>query len=162
MTSPVQTDDLIQGAVKYLLGCPDITAVLGAFPETGTPWLFQHTLWCTVEGSQSTAAVIDRAGGWAGANAHNTMRFPRIVLQLYVDPLRDAAGNVTDPGEAYRRIDAAFDAFDKRLHRAASGTQMWGTVRTIGCLRLGEPDAYPVPDGDGGMRLTTFYGLSVG
>ncbi len=162
MSAPVTADDLVQGAVKWLLGFTDIAAVLGVYPDTGTPWLFQTTLWATVEGSQSTAAVISRAGGWAGANAHNTMRFPRIRLELYADPIRDGARNLTDPGEAWRRIEAAWDVFDSRLHRPAAADVRWGDVRTLGCLRLGEPTVYSVPDGEGMLRLQCFYGVAVG
>ncbi len=162
MSSPVDQDDLVQGAVKYLLGFYDVSTSLGVYADTGAPWLFQHTLWVTVEGSSSTAAVIARAGGWAGANQHNTMRFPRLALEIYADPIRDAAGNITDPGEAYRRIESVFDTFDRLLHRPASATQMWGEIRTIGSQRLGEPNVYPVPDGGGVLRLETFYGLAIG
>lgn len=161
MSTPVTTDHLVQGAVKWLLGFDDIRAVLGAFAD-GTPFLFQRQLWTTVETTGSTAAVISRAGGWAGGNEHNTMRFPRLSLEIHVDPIRDAARNVIDPGEADRRADAAWDAFDGRLHRPASSTQMWGSVRTIGCLRLGEPNVYDVPDGDGLIRLQCFYGVAQG
>lgn len=161
MTGPVNTDDLVQGAVKWLLGQPTVTAVLGTTAE-GSPLLFQHSLWVKVEGTQSTAAVISRAGGWAGANPHNTLRFPRLSLELYTDPLRDAGNNVVEPGESWRRIEAAFSAFDKLLHRPAPTTQMWGTVRTVGSLRQTEPVVYPVPDGDGVLRLQAFYGIAQG
>lgn len=162
MTGPVVTDDLVQGAVKWLMDQPAIVAVLGTFPGTTTPYLFQHNLWARIEGTQSTAAVISRAGGWAGANPHNTLRFPRLSLELYADPLRDGARMVIEPVETWRRIEAAFAVFDKVLHQPAASAQMWGTVRAIGCLRQGEPIVYPVPDGDGVLRLQTFYGVSQG
>lgn len=160
MSTPVATDDLVQGAVKWLAGFADITAVLGATGEA--PWLFQHELWAEVEGSSATAAVIARGGGWTSPNEHNTMRFPRLALEIYADPLRDAGRNLTNPGEVYRRIEAAFDAFDRRLHRPASATVRWGGVRTLGCLRLAEPIVYPVPDGDGLLRLQAFYAVVTG
>jgi hypothetical protein len=161
MSPPVTTDDIVQGAVKYLVALTDIKAVLGAETD-GTPWLFQHTLWVTMEQSQGTAAVIQHAGGWAGANEHNTLRFPRLGLEIWADPIRDSGGNVTAPGETQRRIQAAYDAFDKRLHRPAPATQMWGTVRTVSCVRLGEPTIYLVPDGDGLLRLQGFYAVTQG
>ncbi len=162
MTGPVVDDDLVQGAVKWLLTQSDVTAVVGTFDETASPWLFQHQLWARVEGSQSTAAVLSRAGGWSGANEHNTMRFPRLSLEVYADPLRDTGNNVTDPGESWRRIEAAWSAFDTVLHRPAAESVMWGTVRTLGCLRLGEPNIYSVPDGDGMLRCQCFYGVVTG
>jgi hypothetical protein len=161
MTTPVSTDDLVQGAARFLGALTDVTAALGKFPDD-TPWLFQHTLWATVEGSSSTAAVLTNTGGWAGANVQNTLRFPRLGLELWVDPQRDSDGNVTTPGEAQRRADALFAIFDKHLHRCANGVQMWGTVRTIACVRLAEPSVYAVPDGDGLLRAQTFYAVTQG
>ena len=161
MTTPVATDDTVQGAVKYLEVFGDITAALTTYPD-GTAWLFQHRLWVEMEGSAGTAAVIGRAGGWTGANTHNTLRFPRLRLDIWADPIRDAGNNIADPGEAARRIQATWGVFDTHLHRAAGGQQMWGTVRTIGCARLAEPVVEPVPEGDGLLRLQTFYGVTEG
>lgn len=161
MTTPVATDDLVQGAVKWLTAFPDVTAVLGAQYDD-TPWLFQHTLWVEVEGSSSVAAVITRAGGWAGANTHNTLRFPRLGLELYCDPQRDPAHHVTDPGEAQRRIEAAFTTLDTHLHRPARQQQMWGTVRILSSTRLTEPTVYRVPDGDGLLRMQVHYAVVQG
>lgn len=161
MTAPVLDDDLVQGCVKYLLDEDNVHAALGVFPDTGTPWLFQHELWGAVEGSQATAAVISRAGGWAGPNEYNTLRFPRISLQIYADPLREA-GNVSMPGETWRRVEATFRVFDNLLHRPAPTVIMWGSIRTITCTRLGEPVVYPVPDTDGMIRLQVFYGVTEG
>ncbi len=162
MTGPVTTDDIVQGAVKYLKGFSDVLAVLGADPDTSAPYLYQHDLWTTVEGSQSTAAVVSYLGSWAGANEHNTMRFPRISLDIWADPLRDAGGNITQPGEVYRRLLAAWNVFDLRLHRPASAAVMWGTVRTLGCTRLAEPFIDPITDGDGIRRLQCLYGVVQG
>lgn len=162
MSAPVTTDDLVQGAVTYLLGQDAILDVLGAYPVTGTPWLFQHQLWETIENSQSTAAVITRQPGWAAPNVHNSMRFPRIGLEITCDPLRDAGSNVTDPGEVMRRCEAVYRVFDSFLHRPQGGDQMWGTVRTIACVRLTEPYVYAVADGNGMQRLIVSYGVTEG
>lgn len=158
-------DNLIQGCVKWLLTLPDITAAVGAgttAPNIGVPYLSAHTLWARVEGTQSTAALVSRGGSWAAANLHNTLRFPRISLEIFVDPLRDAGHNVVNTGEAERRIDDVFDIFDRRLHRPDEGDQMWGDVRTLASVRLAEPTVYPVPDGDGLLRLQVFYAVTVG
>ena len=106
MTSPVTAYDVVQGAVKHLEAQPDVRAVLGAEPD-GTPWLFQHRLWVSVEASGSTAAVISRAGGWAGANLNNTLGFPRLLLELWADPIRDAGRNLADPGDTTCGFTAA-------------------------------------------------------
>lgn len=159
MSAPVATDDLVQGAVKWLLGFADVTAVLGTYPATTTPYLFQHQLWAELEGSGSTAAVIGHGGGWGSPNDYNTMRFPRLSLELLADPGRDSGKNGIEPGEVYRRINAAYEVLDAHLHRPAPATVWWGTVRTIACTRLAEPIIYTVPDGDGLLRLQTFYAV---
>ncbi len=161
MTAPVSTDDLVQGAVKYLLTESSVLAVVGT-TDMGTPMLFQHQLYGTVQSTSKTAAVVGYGGGWAGGNEHNTLRFPRLSLELWVDPLRDNDGNVKEPGEVYRRMNVAFAAFDKVLHRPQGGIQWWGTIRTLSSVRSGEPSVYPVPDGDGLLRAQTFYAVEMG
>lgn len=155
-------DDLIGGAVKYLAAQPEVLAALGSFPD-GKPYLFQRSTWVNLEGSQATAATLFRAGGWAGPNQHNSMRFPRLGLEISADPQRDAANNPAGlAAEAELRLVDTFNVIDRFLHRPQSGVQMWGTVRTIGCARLAEPAVFPVPDGGGMMRLRAFYGVIEG
>ena len=160
MSTPVLADDLIQGVVKHLAEQADVRAVLGAYPGGDVPWLFQHTLFLPVEGTSSTAAVLTRNGGWAGPNLHNTMRFPRLGLELWCDPQRDAAGHVSDPGEAQRRILHALWAIDTHLHLPAGGDRFWGTVRVVSSIRLNAPDPYLVPDGGGLLRVAVFYAVT--
>lgn len=162
MTTPVETDDIVQGCVKFLQSKPDVRAVLGGYEGTNVAWLFQHRMWVDVEGTSSTAAMIGRDGGWAGANLHNTMRFPRVTMEIWADPLRDDGRNAVDPGEVYRRIDRAYEVIDSYLHRPQGGQQMWGTVRTLDCTRLTEPTVYEVPDGDGLLRLLVAYAVATG
>ena len=161
MTTPVTDDDIVQGAVKYLLSQPRCVAAVGT-TDIGTPLIFQHQLFYPIEGKSTTAAVVTYNGGSESANLHNTMRFPRIMLELWADPLRNMGRNTVDPGEVWRRINAVFSIFDRALHRPQGGTQMWGSVRTISCQRMAEPIVYPVPDGDGMMRAATFYGVEQG
>jgi hypothetical protein len=161
MTAPVATDDLVQGAHTYLSTQPDVLAVLGSY-GTGVAWLWPHQLVATIENSQSTAAVIVRQPGWAAPNVHNTMRFPRIGIEITGDPLRDAGNNITDPNEVIRRLEAVYRIIDAHLHRPQGGDQMWGTVRTIACARLVEPYVYPIADGNGMQCLTVSYGVTEG
>lgn len=151
------TDDLIFGAAKYLTACSDVLAVLGSSSEG--PYLFQHDLWAEMEGSGSTAIVLRRAGSWSGGNPHNRLRFPRLAVDIWADPLRD----VNKPGEVHQRLETVYLTVDDRLHRPTGQTQMWGDVRTIGCTRLGEPtEPEAVADGDGLLRQTVFYAVSQG
>lgn len=159
---PAGPDTLVSGCVRWLRGHDDIRTALGRTTDTDTPWIFQHAVWAPLEGSGQTAAVLSRAGGWAGGNPHNSLRFPRLSVELYADPHREALGNPVDPGETHDRLETVWEVFDRLLHRAGSGTQMWGTVRTIDSVRLAEPVTYPVPDGDGMLRSQCFYAVTVG
>lgn len=159
---PVSTDDLVTGCVTYLKAQPDIVAALGSFDATNRPWLFPYTLFATVQNSQSAACVVNTSTGWAAPNQHNTMRFPRLTISIYADPLRDDGNNITDPGEVQRRIDAIYRIIDAHLHRPQGGAQMWGSHRTINATRLGEPFIVPVTDGNGLQLLTVSYGVAEG
>lgn len=159
MSTPVATDDLVQGAVKWLLTNSAVSAAVSVYPGTDTPYLFQHQLWVEMEGTGSTAAVLSYGGGFAGPNNHNTMRFLRLMLDVYADPVRDAGRNVTEPGEVHRRVTATYLAFDAVLHRPDPTPQYWGTLRVIGSARLVEPSIAAVADGDGLLRLTTGYAV---
>ena len=160
MTTPT-LDDFVQGATKHLLAQPTLLAALGRTPG-GTPMLFQHQLYAPVEGTSASALVVSSGGSWAAANTYNTVRFPRLHIEMYCDPKRDMGRNTVDPGEVYRRVDSLFGILDRILHRPQGGTQMWGTVRTISCVRAVEPRPYRVPDGDGLMRAEIFYSVEMG
>lgn len=160
MTTPVTTDDIISAVVTYLRSKPAIIAVLGS--DGDGSWLFQYRLWAEIEGTSSTAAVLSHEGGWAGANLHNTLRFPRLLLSVWADPQRDAGHNATDPGEVQRRANAAFEVIDSYLHRPQGDSQMWGSIRTVDCVRLTEPAIYVVPDGDGLVQLQAYYAVTQG
>lgn len=162
MTTPVADDDIVQGAIKFLQAQPDVLAVLGSYPGTTVPYLFQRKLWVDVEGTSSTACLLFSEGGWTGSNLYNTMRFPRLSMEIWADPLRDGQNNVTDPGEVWRRANRAYQVIDQHLHRPQGGRQWWGSLRTIDCVRMAEPTVYEVPDGDGLIRLLVSYAVTEG
>ncbi len=164
MSAPVLNDDIVQAAVTWLLGFPDVLDSVGTFIIDGvsSPGLFQYNLWTPIEGTGSTACVVDNDGGWTGPNNHNTLRFPRLLLNVWADPIRDGGSNSVDPGEVRRRATRTFEVLDSHLHRAYGGDQLWGEVRTVDCVRLTEPAIYAVPDGDGLVRLQAYYAVTQG
>jgi hypothetical protein len=159
MSTPVTTDDVVQGCVKFLKVQTDVQGVLGSYDDN-TPWVFQDFSLVTVEQTSSVVAVVWYAGGWAGANPHNTMAFPRIGLDLYADPQRVDA-NATRFAETRLRVVAAYKVIDRHLHMV-DGQAYWGTVRICGSTRLSEPAIDPVTDTDGVLRLQVFYGVEEG
>lgn len=164
MTAPVDADDIVSAAVTYLVGFSDVLAAVSTFDVGGLlmPGVFQYRPFAPIEGSSGTAVIVESDGGWAGANIYNTMRFPRLLINVWADPIRDQGLNGVDPGEVRRRADQTFWVLDSHLHRPQGGTQMWGQLRTVDCARLTEPVAYAVPDGDGLVRLQAYYAVSQG
>lgn len=156
----VETDDVVSGCVKWLSTFPEVLAMIGEDAEGS--FLFQWNLGIVIEGTQKAAVVVKQMGSWAAPNIHNTLRFPRVSVEFYVDPLRDAAGHYIDLTEVRRRMNSLYNAVDKRLHRPQAGDQIWGTLRTLECTRLGEPIIYEIPSGDGALRAQVFFGVAVG
>lgn len=156
---------LVAAARDKLAGESTVTALLGSDTEF-TVWIFEDRLFARVEGTESVALVLRQRGSWTSPNGHNTLRFPRLLVEVYVDPTRDSDGMVTDVVGADLRGDAVYRAVDAVLHRAAQEAQTWGTgdraLRTVGCQRLDEPEPADVPDGDGLRVLRVNYGVTVG
>jgi hypothetical protein len=148
--------DYVLAARRYLAAQAPVRAVLGSDALWDT-WLFQMKLQATLEGSESVACVLSPGGNWTTPNEHNTARFPRLRVEFFADPTRDAARNVVT-ASTWAKLSAAYDAIDPYLHWMG-GEQMWGDVRVIGSKRLGELDYSPVQDGDGGGYAVVYYGL---
>jgi hypothetical protein len=166
-------DDVSQGAYYFLSSLPDVTAMIGSFPDDdpdnpGVPWVFVHSLYTRMEaqsiaqGSQAVAIVCVYAGQGSGSLDYSTVRNQRLEVDLWIDPLRDQYGNITAPSETEARGLDVFSVLDSHLHRASSGdkTMLWGNLVTIGCERMTEPVAYPVADGDGLIRMVFFYNVT--
>lgn len=157
-------DDIVTGATKFLGAQLDVLAAVSIFMIDGraVPGLFGYNNWVPLEGTGKTCAIITHDGGWAGPNLHNTLRFPRLGLNVWADPIRDSTNNIVDPGEVMHRVNHAYEVIDAHLHRVAGESQMWGSVRTVASVRLTEPIIYRVPDGDGIVRLQANYAVTQG
>lgn len=160
MTAPVDQEDIVGAATKYLLTKADLCAAVGN--TNGKPWITQYALWKEFESSQSTAIVITSDGGWAGPNLHNTLRFPRLTVSVWGDPIRDQAFNAIQTAEVRRRVNLVYQLVDAYLHRPQGTDEMWSTIRTVSSVRLTEPDILAVPDGDGMVRLQVNYAVTQG
>jgi hypothetical protein len=165
-------DDVGTGAVRYLTGFPDVTGKLGAFPgndpitaNAGRPWLFSDTTTSGVltrmKGTQQAALVLADFGGWEVAPPLGSIRFRRLRVDLWVDPLRDAENNVTETSAlTTNRGLSVFAAVQFRLQRKDGDTQAWGDLVTCGCQLLTDVAFTAVPDGDWLQRGTAWYGVS--
>lgn len=164
MTAPVPSGlDVISGCAEYLATFPELTDLLGKFDSDGAPYLFQDEIrFAELEGTQKTALVVADGGSWGSSNEHNTMEFPRIRIELYVDPIRDSMLNWTEPSEAQRRGRLIWQVIRKILHRPQGGDRMWGQVRTLSCVELNRPQPFKVTDGDGMLMFLGFFAVAEG
>lgn len=163
--SNTSDDDIVTGAVTYLLADPTCLGAVDVFNIGGRPapgiFAYRLALPNLMEGSSNTAVVLAHDGGWAAPNLYNTLRFPRLLLNVWADPIRDAQKNNIDP-LVQRRANACFETFDKVLHRCAGGDTRFGTLRVLDIVRLTEPTILDVPDGDGLVRLQAYYAVTQG
>jgi hypothetical protein len=161
LTQPVQ--DIVNGCVLYLKAQPEVLAAVDTFDIQGVPTsgIFSYQLACEIQQTQKLAVVVQHEGGWATPNIHNTLRFPRLLVNIWIDPIRDAQGNKADP-RIQARANACFEVIDKFLHMAAGGDLMFGPVRVVDCVRLTEPAIDNVRDGDGMVLLRAFYAVTQG
>jgi len=161
--SVTATEDIVTGCTRYLLAQQPVLDAVDTFNIQGqlTPGIFSYQLWTPIEGTQKTAVVVQHEGGWATPNLHNTLRFPRILLSVWADPLRDAANNNIDP-RVQSRANACFEIVDKYLHMSAGANVMFGSIRIVDCVRLTEPAIDQVADGDGLVLLRAYYAVTQG
>lgn len=176
-------DDVVQAARQFLATFPEVMSELGS--DAGTVYLFQWSLHVPVEGTQEVACVLSTTGSWTSPNTHNTAKFPRLLVEVYADPIRDVKRSPTVYNTQQRALRVAEKISDV-LHRPFAGE--WGPVanpaydsadpeaepetiplrvfddnlRIIASHRLDEPAPFPVPDGDGMVVARVAFGLSVG
>jgi hypothetical protein len=165
-------DDVASGVYYYLTSLPDVLAVTGSFPaddqdNANVPWIFVRNVYTRMEdmsivkGSQAVALVCCYMGQASSPLDSSTVRFQRLELDIWVDPLRDSMGNITSPAETESRGLGVFGLLDSHLHRVNTDqmTETWGDLITVGSLRMTEPVWYEVPDGDGLIRGACFYSV---
>jgi hypothetical protein len=155
-------DDVASGVYWHLSSLPDVLGVTGSFPaeepdNSSVPWTFVRNVYTRmgdvsiVKGSQAVALVCCYMGQGRSRLETSTVRFQRPKIDIWVDPLRDVMGNVTNPPETEHRGLNVYSVLDSHLHRVATDqmTQQWGDLITVGSTRMSEPVWYQVPDGDG-------------
>jgi hypothetical protein len=164
-------DDVASGAVKFLTKFADVTGLLGSFPlsdqiaaNAGRPWLFADNnqgVLATMEGSSAAAVVCGDYGGWDVPPMLGTLRFRRLRVDVWVDPLRDVNRSVTETSSlTTNRGLAVFAALQFHLQRTDNDAIFWGDLCTVGCQLLTDIQFTPVPDGDWLQRGTAYYGVA--
>lgn len=161
MTVPVETDNLISGAVKYLLSIPEIVAAVGEIDDE--PLIFPRDMPLNMESREDVAIVVTDAGPWASGNDYNTVEPRRLGVQIWAGPIRAAnSDTIVEDNETYRRAYSVYKLVDKYLHRVRGGHQWWGSIRSVTSRRFGGYDDYAIPDGNGVVVGTQIYGVELG
>lgn len=155
MTVPVEDDDLLSGATKYLLSIPEILTLVGYEANLG-PYIWQETPLVSIEKQATTAIVVTTSSIGIDDEAHS-QHFERLGIEFWVGPIRDAMGNVIEPAETRRRLMKAYGVVDRYLHRTDPHEQRWGSVRTYSSERLGSINRYALDDGTGVVIGQAFY-----
>jgi hypothetical protein len=145
-------DDVASGVYWHLSSLPDVLAVTGSFPadepdNSSVPWIFVRNVYTRMEdvsivmGSQAAALVCRYMGQGGSPLETSTVRFQRLEIDIWVDPLRDVMGNVTNPSETEHRGLNVYSVLDSHLHRVATDqmTQQWGDLITVSSTRMSEP-----------------------
>jgi hypothetical protein len=160
-------DNLVSGCAKYLLSIPSVTNILGEFPS-GVPYLFQQTMGVDLQqqggkkwpGNPVTALVIQAAGTWAAPSPLASEMYPKLAIQIWADPTRDANGQVVKQNDAYLAADWLYKVVDSYMNRTSSDVVMLGDVTTWGSTRLGDIAYLPRINSDNGVIMgTVYYGL---
>jgi hypothetical protein len=158
-------DDIVRGCVQYLLGLPSVTNLVGS--DDDGAWIFEGVIGVRMTkvstntpGFPQLAMVVYNAGSWGSPNPGMTAKFPKIGIEIWADPPRDALGQVTNPQEARVAASYLYDTVDYYMNRTARGVVMFGDVLTWDSTRLGEIAFLPtVAADDHTIMGTVYYGL---
>lgn len=158
-------DDIVRGCVKYLLGIPSITQLVGsdndgAYIFEGTPGVLMQGRSMDTPGAPVTCIVVFNAGSWGAPSPGMTARFPKIGIEIWADPPRDENRNVTRPQDARVAADYLSEVVDYYMNRTARGVVMFGDVPTWDSNSLGAISYLPsLPSNDHTIMGTVYYAL---
>lgn len=160
MAAPVDDDDLLSGCVKYLLSIPEVAGLVGSngLKSTG-PFIWQETPLENMEQQAETAIVVLPPTSWGAADDAHTQHSLRIGLEFWTGPIRDTLGNVIEPAETRRRMNAVYKKVDRYMHRVDPHEVYWGSIRTHHCERIGDINHYYVSDAKELVIGQVFYGV---
>jgi len=145
---------------NYAATIPAITDLLGA-DDDGTPWIFVDDLFARVENTSTSAIIISESGPWTAPNMHNTLDFPRFIVNIWSDPTRDASFNVVRP-DAKEKAKRVFDAFNSVFHDTEHVHQSWDGLRVVDSQLRERLSYLPVRDGQYMVNAQAIYGATIG
>jgi hypothetical protein len=170
---PDPTPDLVTAAWRELVAQSADLIAAGLVPEGEqigdiawpVAWVFKWKAAATVSGKEGASIVLSQPSGWSSPNRHNTLEFPRLIVEVYADQSRDA-GQGPEFKDAPSRAMDVWRVVDRVLHRVDAGAFTWGGtdggIRIVSSTRSQEPQIMEVPDTDGVYRLLTSYDIELG
>lgn len=165
-------DRLTLSIRNYLAQQPDITALLGKSAGWDT-WIFADKPHVKVEQSGKSMVVIQQDNGWTSPNEHNTLMFPRIFVDVWSDPDRNADKSVKVENADDKIIEVQ-KAISKYLHTVSLHSKgmplCWGTKEQMdnwtgalvsGSKRTQETVFSNMTNNPGGRMGSTTYGVNL-
>ena len=162
-------------AIRNLLAQDtQLRALLGRSLSWDT-WVFDtNPVNVRVENTGKCLIVVSEEGTWTFPNQHNTMRFPKINVDIWADPTRNSDRTI-QLFNAETKIEEIQKLVDAHLHLVDPSTSagmpyIWGTadeiaaqtgVLVVGSQRLSGPDIYPIQDSEGSFMGRIAYGVNL-
>lgn len=137
-------------------------------------WVFdERPVGIKFEGFQKCLVVINEDSTWTSPNEHNTLRFPRLIVDIWADPTRNEDRSVR-MDDARDKIEVIETVLSKHFHTVDMGLPsgkiiQWGTAEEIeanagvfisGSSRRSGPEFRPVKDNEGAWMGTYIYGVN--
>src|SRR4051794_7454857 len=97
--------NLVVASRRMLALQTDLTDLLGpgTLVSTYAVWIFQWKPFISVEGTGQASIVLSQRGGWATPNETNTMAFPVLQCEVFVDPQRTVTKDPVSATDAFDR-----------------------------------------------------------
>ena len=151
-----------------------LTTLLGK-SQTWATWIFDESpVGVRIENTSSCLIVVSEDDQYTSPNAHNSMEFPRVFVDIWADPLRNTDRSIR-VNDATTKIKNIQRLVDKHLHLVSPSGPLgapviWGTASQIlaktgtvvaGSTRLSGPRFSGVRDSEGTIMGRLVYGINL-
>lgn len=128
-------------------------------------WIFDSALSVRMESTQKCAIVVSYGGGWLPPLEDGLTRFPRVVVDIWADPLRDASTGSVLEDDAADKAFRVYHEVRKVLHRidrsGPGGSSIYfGDLRISSSVAADEPELHKVTDGNGAKMLRCVFNIT--
>ncbi len=162
---------------NYLRQQEDLVNLVGS-SKTFDSWIWADKPLGKIEGAgkllpaRSALVVISEGLQWTTPNEHNTSRVPRVYVDVWADPTRNADGDIMIP-DADLKIERIHSVISNYLHLVDNGDRKgrpicWGTKTEMdsftgslitGSTRASEPAYADVAGGNGARMAAVTYNI---